>query len=281
MRTQISLIALAVLSIAGCGTTKVTTKLSSGSDEKLHIVGKWKGKLEAPKKTGDDPAAKLAEAMMAMMGDIVLEFKEGDRYTMTLMAMPTEGRVEQDGNNLTLTAEKVMGMTVDEAKKQAEKGGKPFTQDPGAPMKATISPDGKTITVTSDPTQGNMVFERLVEVPKVVGTSSVSSQEASLVGTYEGRTDPTKAKPDEIQMLKAMDGNLKLVLDKDNTFTLDMMVKLVGKWKVTGNMMSLTPTEVMGMKATKDDKPLTFTIKGTTLIPIDKGQEAPFHFTKQ
>ncbi len=279
MRIINSIVIIALLGVIGCSSSPSVSQ--AAKPKEADITGKWSGKLEVPKTATDDPAAKLAESMVDMFGEFVLEFKAGDRYTLTVMGMPTEGAYVRAGSNLTLNPEKIMGMTVEEAKKEAAKAGRTSSQDPGAPIKGSFSADATTLTLDDNSgSKGSLVFHRKVEKPKVVGAATATSEEANLVGSYTGVTDPSKAKPDELQMLKAMDGNLKLVLDKDNTFVLNMMMEGKGKWSVKGDILSLKATEMSGVKASPEDKPLTFKIKGTKLVPIDGGKEAPFSFNK-
>ena len=58
------------------------------------------------------------------MGDIKLEFKPGNKFAMNMM-VPLEGSFTRNGRKLTLTVEKVAGVTAKEAKKDVVETGFP------------------------------------------------------------------------------------------------------------------------------------------------------------
>ena len=284
MKTAVGfLVGLALLASSGCSSSSSTPSAQAPAEKP--ITGKWKGKIEVAKAKEDDPAAKMAEAMASMFGDMDLEIKDGNRYVMKFMGMPMEGSITRTGNKLSLKHEKVMGMTPDEMKAMNEKQGKAAPADPNAPMEGEISADGETISLF-DPKQpdSKMVFKRHVEKPKVVGTSSVKGPETALVGSYKGVVDPAKVKPEDKAMVDAIKDSLSLKLEVDNTFSMNMMMEFEGKWRVEGDTLILTIDLASGMKgdSTKDE-PAKFKIVGSELVPIPKaGEEVPpFNFVKE
>lgn len=277
------LAALTAISLVGCSSSGSAPTAQSPSEKP--VTGKWKGKIEIAKGKEDDPAAKMAEAMAGMFGDMDLEIKEDNRYVMKFMGMPMEGTLTRAGTKVTLKHEKVMGMTPDELKAYNEKQGKAAPSNPNEPMSGEISADGETITLfDAKQPDSKIVFKRFVEVPKVIGAATVKGPEAGLVGTYKGVIEPSRVKPEDKQMIEAIKDSLSLRLEQDNTFSMNMMVEFEGKWKLEGNLLTLTIDQAAGMKgdSTKDE-PAVFRVEGPQLIPVPrKGEETPpFNFVRQ
>lgn len=282
MKTRVALYpALLALLVAGCAQSKSAS--TSPPPAAKPIVGTWKGKIEMAKGKEDDPAAKMAEAMTSMFGDIDLEVKEGDRYVMKVMGMPMEGAITRSGSKLTFKHDKIMGMTPAELKAQNEKAGKATPEDPNAPMDGEVSADGETITLM-DPKQpdSKLVFRRHIEKPKEVGASTVAAAEAPFVGSYKPLVDPARVKPEDKKMLEALKDSIFLKLESDNTFTMSVGMDMEGTWKVQGAEVILTMSKVAGMKASTNDKPAKFKILGTKLepIPTEGDDVPPFSFVK-
>ena len=130
---KIALIALVALAIALLGC--------SGATEKK-IVGKYKAQLTMPEGKKDDPSAPMAKGFAeALVGSMSLEIKEGKAFTMTAMGFPIEGTWTLNGDKLTLTPTKVMGMDPKTASKDS-------TSKSDEPMELTVSSDGKTLMPT-------------------------------------------------------------------------------------------------------------------------------------
>jgi hypothetical protein len=139
----------------------LATTLTSCSDREGQLVGKWTGELSMPDAKGDDPMAKFAQALM---GNVSLDLKEDKSFTMTIV-IPIEGTWSLQGDVLTLMPTKVMGMTMDEAKKMAESNGKTADKnDMNQPMEFSVSGDGKTLTAIkksgAKADQGDLVFKK-------------------------------------------------------------------------------------------------------------------------
>lgn len=248
-------VGLAMGALLGCGagaTVASSDSLNAASPRNAPspagIVGQWKGELKMPKAAANDPTAKMAEAMGQMfMSGISLEIREDDTFKMTMMGMPFEGRVAKTGRKLILRPQKMLGLTVQEAKKLSGKNGSSFTSDP---MKAELSADGKTITLLSGMGAGKestIVFTR--KPPEKKRSSSVRLAEAPLVGSYKGSsgTSPTGSK--QAMQMRAMEAALSLQLRQDNTFILTMLVEIEGVWSSDGRNVTLMPKTVMGMDA--------------------------------
>jgi len=122
----VALAASALVFVAGCG---------KGLESKLE--GKYKGEAKASDKAGET-AKKMAEATTSSLS---LELKKDKTFTLTMM-LPMEGKWELDGTTLTLTADKIMGQTVNDKGKG--------TTDANKPMKFNVSDDGNTLTMVSD-----------------------------------------------------------------------------------------------------------------------------------
>ena len=161
MPTQRSLlatgIAILILALIGC---------HGGS---ANVVGKWKGKMDLSKemakdKNKNDPNAQMGAAManaFASMMNFSLELKADNTFNMTMVMFPVEGKYSVSGDTVTLTPEKIAGMTMEQAKAMQKDKGGAGSMDANKPMKLKISPDGKTLTAEPDkPGQGQMVFER-------------------------------------------------------------------------------------------------------------------------
>ncbi len=133
------------------------------------VVGKWTGKVTMPETKKDDPAAKMAEAFAGMM-NMTLEVKKDKTFAMTAMIVPVEGTWAVSGDKLVCTPTKVMGMTIDEAKKmadeQAKKQGAALgtkADEMNKPMEFVVSADGKTLTAkntTGKATEGELIFKK-------------------------------------------------------------------------------------------------------------------------
>lgn len=142
MRTFVGLGVAAALTLAGCASESIESKL----------VGKWKGQIEMPEAKKDDPAAAMAQAFGSMMS-MEIEFLKDKTFKMMAMIVPVEGTWTVSGNKITATPTKVMGMSVDDAKKmateQAQKNGQSLSvsDDINKPIDIEISPDGKTLTM--------------------------------------------------------------------------------------------------------------------------------------
>ncbi len=144
------LVAVAVLGIGACA-------------KETSVVGKWKGKIDMPEpKTEQEKAmAKMMEGFAGMMTPD-LDLREDKTFTMNMM-IPIEGTWVQSGKTVTLTANKIMGMTVDEAQKMAAQQNKGVTQnqDLQKPMILTISEDGKSMSMQGEGAQkGTITFAR-------------------------------------------------------------------------------------------------------------------------
>lgn len=258
-------------------------KLHNG-DPNADLIGTWKGEIQMPQAAKDDPMAQMAESMAKMlMGRLKLEIKPGNQFVLNMM-FPIEGTLARKGSSLTLKPTKMMGMTPDEAKKMAEgQGAQNMNMDS---MTATVSKDGKTITVANDqPEQGKMVFTRAPAENRVV-IPTVSAEEKPYVGEWKGEmsgTPPSNATDKEKQqaeaMMKVMNSGMELSLRADNTFTMTMMMELSGKWRAKGGTVTLEILELNGMggnQAKNDPLVLKPSNGGKTLQATKDGQTVTF-----
>lgn len=253
-------------------------------DPNADLIGMWKGEIQMPKAAADDPMAKMAEGMAKMlMGRLKLEIKPGNAFVLNMM-FPIEGTLARKGSKLTLKPTKMMGMTPDEAKKAAaEQGAADMDMES---MTATVSKDGKTITVANDkPEDGRMVFTRAPAENRIV-LATVTAEEKPFVGEWKGEMSgggPAGATAEEKKqaeaMLKVMNSGLGLTLRADNTFTMNMMMELEGKWKAKGGKVTLELLELAGMGGNQaQNDPVVFqaTDGGKTLRATKEGQTITF-----
>lgn len=252
-------VALAV-AVVGCGSKDSDLVVAGGKDGAAaatgtaSLAGKWKGEIKMPETKSEDPMAKMGEAMAQMLlGNLTLEFMEGDKFKLTMMGMPIEGSVKRTGNDLLMTPESAMGMPIEEARKA-----NPQLKD--EPLKGTVSADNSEIILTGDkdkPTDGQMVFKRAKDEPEEPVKSTVSAAEKSFVGKYEakmegsapaGQTDEEK---NEWKMAEMMVKSASLDLRADNTFRMTMMFDLEGTWKAGEGGLVLKMTKALGMDGGK------------------------------
>lgn len=239
---------------------------SVGSGKNADIVGKWSGKIDMPKGEKNDPMAKMAESMAQLfLGGLSLELRADNTFVLNVM-VPIEGTYTRSGRNLTLTPQKVAGMTQAEAKKMREAEGKP-SPDMG-PMRGSIAADGRSIALRpDDKKEGDLVFRRAAPEKPVVAT--VSAAEKPLVGAWKGSVSmpvPPKASAAErekaLMGMKVLNETLELELRADNTFKLRLMLELEGKWSVKSGKVRLDVTGMSGMGPATSSKgdPLELTI---------------------
>lgn len=273
----------------GCSGKDAGLSASNSPDAGPDITGKWKGKLEMPKTDEDNPFAKMGEAMAGMFtGGMTLEFPTGDSFKLTMMGMPIEGKVERKGLDLTLTAERAMGMTVEELKKSSED----FSKDK---FSAKISEDGSKITLIEEgqkPEEGTMVFERAKDEPAKEVVSTVNADEKAHVGSYSAKMEGKKPdgmseeKEQEFKMAEAMVSSASLELRADNTFTINLMFEMGGTWKVEKDEVVLHMTKMMGLSdegssSSNDDMKLTIGSGGRLTTDKDGPSGMTLVFTKK
>lgn len=253
MMKCVPLLALAALLVVGCNKS-ASTGATSPAEVKKSYVGKWVGNPEMPKVDKQDPSAEMAAGMMKMMGSIQLEFESETRFKMTMLGMPIEGKVTQEGDTLTLQPETLMGMTPEEARKDSS------MKMEEKPIKLKLSADGtKLSSIPEKKEEPVLVFERGKPEPKHE-TTMTESGDLALVGTWGGviempplGPDATEAEKRELKSTEQMSKSLKLDLRGDGTFKLDIMIEIEGKWKREGSKITMTPTKMMGMEMTEED----------------------------
>ena len=125
---------LAAFAVAGCG----------GVSEK-DVIGSWTGNVVYAESSGDDQISKAIQDVAAVYPDLMsfeLELREDNTFTMDRFFV-TEGRWELDGDVLTLTTEKVSGLSIDDPGIAGVLGG--HTAGYG-PIVLRVSKFGKTMT---------------------------------------------------------------------------------------------------------------------------------------
>jgi len=271
---------------SGSGSGKGSgTASGGGASATSDIIGKWKGDIKMPETNKDDPMAKMGEAMAQMfLGNLTLEFVEGGKFKLTMMGMPVEGSVSRKGNEIELTPETVLGMTVEEARKMnaENKGAELMKND--EPMLGTISADGSEITLKgkSDKSGGEMVFKRAKDEPEKPVKSTVAAAEQGFVGEWgaemEGAAPAsmTDKEKQEWKMAEMMVKSATLNLRADNTFRMTLMFDFEGTWKKEGDVLVLKMTKALGMdggtpSADNEDLKLRSEAGGSRLISDQPG----------
>jgi hypothetical protein len=119
--------------------------------DETKLVGKFKASVEMPEVKKDDPNAAMANMAKAMAESMTLELKADKQFMMT-MIFPMEGKWTVAGDTLTLTMEKVMGMSMADAQKMAGKDAKTGKAKPmdNKPLVFKVSDGGDTLTQVPD-----------------------------------------------------------------------------------------------------------------------------------
>jgi hypothetical protein len=280
MRTTIALFAALLLGLVGCGAKSSETAQQGESKPANSVVGKWRGKVKVAADPKDESAAKLAESMASMFGDFLLEIKDDNTFELSVLGMPTTGKVEIRGNAITLTPTHVMGKTVEEFRKQ-HKG----DSNAGQPMSGTISADFAVISVKDENQPNNRLeFTRDTTKPREIGAETVTAEEKAWVGTYAAVLAPARLKPEDKDMANALIAKTKLELFHDNSFTMMMGMEVEGKWKMEKGNVVLTATKINGTeeKPGSSNKPIALVPKGKTLEPLPTdGNAPPFNFVRK
>lgn len=253
----------AALLISVCGCSKQDSVTQSGANPAAEsggatqasnsLMGTYKVVIDMPEGKKDDPGAEFGKAMTGMLaGGAKLEIQDGNRFKLTLMGMPVEGPYTLDGKKITLTPDKVMGMTPAEAQKMNPNGKMDMT-----PMVGIVSDDFKTIEIQPDKKgQAGMKFSKEASVPKGPIKETVNETEKAWVGEYSGNVEMPAPKDDkekqEQAMAKAMAASLSLNLKADNTFTMNMMFELEGTWSAADGKIDIEPLKVLGMESDKN-----------------------------
>lgn len=113
--------------------------LAGCSDPEKQVIGRWK--VQPPSNTQAQPGDPAGQAMaMAMLSGIKLELKEDHTFSLQ-MFVPVEGKWALEGETLTLTPEKIMGVA-----------GGPTGKAPDV-MTFTVSDDGEQLVPALKPEQ--------------------------------------------------------------------------------------------------------------------------------
>lgn len=271
MKTRtLTALLLLVLTLAACNKStdaSLADDSPSSATNSSKLSGTlWKAKLgkeESEKGKSKDGMEKLADgmgdAMMSMMS-MELEFPTESTFKMSMMGVPIEGEVKRSGRTLTLTPEKIMGLTKEEA---AKLGNKP-TDD--RPMVLELTADGKSLKMKPESKDaGEVVFERSAKSSNseklLVPSASMTDVEKSLIGSWTGTYEAPKltgkesdSDKQQIKAMEMMSGKIKLDLNADSSFSLVMGMEIKGKWKVENEKIALRPTAIAGMNVPEDDK---------------------------
>lgn len=153
-RRSLTLVGLVLtLALFGCGASL---------EKKL--VGRYAASFDQPAAAQSDPASQFARNFAQMLGGTTtLDLRDDKTFTMTLMAMPVEGKWSLEGNTLSLQAESLMGISPDQLRSEAAKNGRnlPSASEMEKPQRFTVDPSTLTLTSTEASPEGiKMVFKR-------------------------------------------------------------------------------------------------------------------------
>jgi hypothetical protein len=138
--------------VVASGLTGCSSVLSKQAD----VTGKWNGKISLTPEQQKSPAAAMMKSMTP-----TLELKKDNTFAMT-MVFPIEGTWAMASNKLSLTMTKMMGMSIDDIKKQAAKSGQANSSEMDKPMVFDVSADGKTLTAVDNKSTagGSLTFTK-------------------------------------------------------------------------------------------------------------------------
>lgn len=270
---------------SGSKTSEGSTKSGETSTANSGVLGKWYAHMDLGTDK-DNPMAGMAEAMGSMMLP-ELEIMDGGKFKMSMMGIPVEGDWKQEGETLTISPKTVMGMEKDAFEKMQKTKGGNGSMDEDLILK--VIDGGKALEAVdkNKSSAGSLIFKRekpassiKSDTPKE-GPSSVAGNESEFVGAYSSKVETTKEpttdeEKSEVEMVKAMSSSIKLELRKDNSFVLNLMVEMSGKWKRIDNKIQLKPEIVMGMKSdgkNDNEKPMDLEIQGSNLVLLNPEKE--------
>lgn len=242
MRTWV-LVLFAFLVLVGCKSGSSTGSTTStapkgGSATGGDLVGVWQFEPDPSKK--DDPGAAFA----AMLGGLFdFEFTSDTTFELSMLGLLAEGKVERKGNEVTLTVERVGGMSPEDAKKN-----KVTTDNEPLVFKGEISSDGKTMVLWSEKPEEKSTFKKIEDK---VGPPEVSAEERVLVGRWvvdDIQYDEPMKTPEE----RAQDYSIrhaKLNLKEDGKFRFRIGIRVDGEWSLDKNEIALAADHVGGEKS--------------------------------
>ncbi|WP_144241155.1 hypothetical protein [Fimbriimonas ginsengisoli] len=133
---------------------------ASGCKKAPTVEGKWKFKESASLSKLTGAQAEMAKSFIKSMA---LEFKKDKKYSMSGM-VPMEGDWTLDDHTVTMKVTTIAGMSKDQAMQMAMKASpaqaKLLKSQQDKPTIATLSEDGKTLTLNDTTGKGSVVFER-------------------------------------------------------------------------------------------------------------------------
>lgn len=140
-------LAVAVLAVGGC----------TPADPAAAMIGSYNGELVVPDSRKDDPMIKMAQSMI---GALTLQLR-ADKTFLLNMGGPVEGKWSLEAGIVKLQTEKVMNLTLAEAKAQAEKAkAMPAEiEDLEKPMEF-VSENGVLRLKDGGAEQGDLVFRK-------------------------------------------------------------------------------------------------------------------------
>lgn len=148
MKLSVGMALVGVVAVAGLAGCK------KGVEAQLE--GKWT-MSKAPNVDPKNPAAAMIQGMMK---SVTIEFKKDHKFSMTMM-IPIEGTYSVSGNSVSLSPTSIMGMSMDQIKSQSKNNpAMAKSGDMDKPMNATLSEDGKTLTVDDKSGKGAMEFTK-------------------------------------------------------------------------------------------------------------------------
>lgn len=141
------LVAVSLLFVGGC----------TPADPAAALIGSYNGEVVVPDSQKDNPMVKMAQSML---GAVTLQLK-ADKSFLMQMGGPVEGKWSLEEGVVKLQAEKVMNMTIAEAKAEAAKqqGMSMGVEQLEKPMEFTVN-EGVLQLKAGGAEQGNLVFRK-------------------------------------------------------------------------------------------------------------------------
>lgn len=222
------------------------------------IVGTYELEMPAAPAAQGDPMAAMAQGFAQMLvGSMELEISGDSKFRMFLMGITVDGRYDLKGRQIKLVADKLMGLSHEEAARLAEQTKRSPSTDRALdgfrePMVGTVAADFSRLTLHPEGRpKETMAFRR--KKARTIGKATVSAAESRLLGEWRLTPDSMAAglasakTSEERRAAEAILGVFSLALHRDNTYSMRIMMPIEGRWKADSATITLTPTGFMGM----------------------------------
>lgn len=309
-------IAVAVLLAgAGCSGTAGTRSGASPSaaetapapEEAPSLVGRWELDVPAPPLPADSKAGPggeksveqsmeeagraLAEGFSQLFGAMIrLDLEADQTFRLTLLMVPLDGAWSREGDELTLRAEKVMGLPPQQyvALNREDPQAKEIRRFFEKPIRGRVLEGGAALEIAFPGSESEPArFKRVPkEEPKPVEMKVSTSTEKNLLGRYTARIEVdegalTAEQRKDLPFLRSIVDSMSLELRGDYTFSMNMAFPMVGDWSLDGDRLVLVVRGLEGMspeggtaKVEPDEQILIVQPDGSLLL-VDRESDFP------